>query len=153
MAQNQTFTAVLHQEGKWWVADCPEAGTVSQGETAHQAVANLKEATELYLEEFPGEQHRNIELDPIVLECPKCGVIGVSSHLQVEERHGNGIWKLVNALFACGACGETALASKFENDGSGVMRVRTWTCVTCLTKNSALKYSCAKCRCPQSSSR
>jgi predicted RNase H-like HicB family nuclease len=49
----RTLTAVIHQEGPWYVADCPEAGTVSQGRTIEEAVANLKEATELYLEEFP----------------------------------------------------------------------------------------------------
>jgi predicted RNase H-like HicB family nuclease len=31
----------------------PETGTVSQGETEAEALANLTEATELYLEEFP----------------------------------------------------------------------------------------------------
>jgi len=36
-----------------YVAECPEVGTVSQGFTVEDAVANLKEATELYLEEFP----------------------------------------------------------------------------------------------------
>ncbi|HHP7230706.1 MAG TPA: type II toxin-antitoxin system HicB family antitoxin, partial [Xenococcaceae cyanobacterium] len=30
-----------------------EVGTASQGETVEEALANLKEATELYLEEFP----------------------------------------------------------------------------------------------------
>ncbi len=49
----RTFTAVLHQEGDLFVADCPEVGTVSQGKTIEEAIANLKEATELYLEEFP----------------------------------------------------------------------------------------------------
>jgi predicted RNase H-like HicB family nuclease len=48
-----TFTAVLHKEGDLYVADCPEVGTVSQGKTVEEAIANLKEATELYLEEFP----------------------------------------------------------------------------------------------------
>lgn len=48
-----TFTAVVHKERKWYVAECPEVGTVSQGRTLEQAIANLKEATELYLEEFP----------------------------------------------------------------------------------------------------
>lgn len=48
-----TFTAMLHKEGNWYVADCPEVGTVSQGRTIEEAIANLKEATELYLEEFP----------------------------------------------------------------------------------------------------
>ena len=49
----RTFTAVIHKEDTWYVADCPEVGTVSQGKTVEEAVANLKEATELYLEESP----------------------------------------------------------------------------------------------------
>jgi predicted RNase H-like HicB family nuclease len=48
-----TLTAVLHSEEDLYVAECPEIGTVSQGHTIEEAVANLKEATELYLEEFP----------------------------------------------------------------------------------------------------
>ena len=31
----------------------PETGTTSQGESVEEALANLQEATELYLEEFP----------------------------------------------------------------------------------------------------
>jgi len=49
----QVFTAVLHKEEDLYVAECPEVGTVSQGKTIEEAIANLKEATELYLEEFP----------------------------------------------------------------------------------------------------
>ena len=49
----RTFTAVIHREENLYVAECPEVGTVSQGSTPEEAVANLKEATELYLEEFP----------------------------------------------------------------------------------------------------
>ena len=48
-----TLTAVIHREEELYVADCPEIGTVSQGQSIEEAVANLKEATELYLEEFP----------------------------------------------------------------------------------------------------
>ncbi|HLC36261.1 MAG TPA: type II toxin-antitoxin system HicB family antitoxin [archaeon] len=48
-----TLTAVLKKEENMYVATCPEIGTVSQGKTVEEAVANLKEATELYLEEFP----------------------------------------------------------------------------------------------------
>ena len=50
------FTAVVHKEENLYVAECPEVGTVSQGETIEEAVANLKEATELYLEEFGAPQ-------------------------------------------------------------------------------------------------
>lgn len=49
----RTFTAVIHKEEDLYVAECPEVGTVSQGFTIEEAVDNLKEATELYLEEFP----------------------------------------------------------------------------------------------------
>ena len=48
-----TFTAVIHREEDLYVATCPEVGTVSQGTTVEDALANLKEAPELYLEEFP----------------------------------------------------------------------------------------------------
>jgi predicted RNase H-like HicB family nuclease len=48
-----TLTAVLHREEDMYVAECPEVGTVSQGTTVEEAVSNLKEATALYLEEFP----------------------------------------------------------------------------------------------------
>lgn len=47
-----TFTAVIHKEDDLYVAECPEVGTISQGSTIDEALANLKEATELYLEEF-----------------------------------------------------------------------------------------------------
>jgi len=49
----KTFTAVLHREENLYVAQCPEVGTVSQGESIEEAITNLREATELYLEEFP----------------------------------------------------------------------------------------------------
>lgn len=48
-----TLTAVIHREENIYVAECPEVGTTSQGETIESAVKNLQEATELFLEEFP----------------------------------------------------------------------------------------------------
>ena len=48
------LTAVLTpvEEGGY-VALNPETGTTTQGETFEEAIANLKEATALYLSEFP----------------------------------------------------------------------------------------------------
>ena len=46
------FTAVIHREEDMYVVECPEVGTVSQGKTIEEAMKNIKEATELYLEEF-----------------------------------------------------------------------------------------------------
>jgi predicted RNase H-like HicB family nuclease len=49
-----TLNAVLTPatEGGF-VALNPETGTTTQGETLEEALSNLREATELYLEEFP----------------------------------------------------------------------------------------------------
>jgi predicted RNase H-like HicB family nuclease len=49
-----TLSAVITSapEGGF-VAFNPETGSTTQGETVKEAIANLKEATELYLEEFP----------------------------------------------------------------------------------------------------
>lgn len=54
-ARNQVeLTAVLWaaSEGGFTALN-PETGTVSEGETEAEALANLTKATELYLEEFP----------------------------------------------------------------------------------------------------
>ena len=45
----KTFTAIIQKEEETDIAKCPEIGTVSQGCTIKEALANLKEATELYL--------------------------------------------------------------------------------------------------------
>jgi len=50
-----TLTAVIRKEEDMYVAECPEVRTASQGKTIEEAATNLKEATELYLEEFPIE--------------------------------------------------------------------------------------------------
>ncbi len=45
------FTGVIRKEGKWYVAWCPELDIASQGRTIEEAIKNLKEAIELYLED------------------------------------------------------------------------------------------------------
>ncbi len=49
------LTAVLTpaEEGGY-VAFNPETGTTTEGDSIEEALANLREATSLYLEEFPG---------------------------------------------------------------------------------------------------
>ncbi len=48
------FAAVLMPAAEGGFAALnPETGTTSQGETMEEALANLREATELYVEEFP----------------------------------------------------------------------------------------------------
>jgi len=45
------FSSVVTKEEKWYVASCPELGVASQGKTVEEAIDNLKEAIELYLED------------------------------------------------------------------------------------------------------
>ena len=52
-----SFSAVIHKDEDMYVAKCPEIGTVSQGKSLEEALNNLKEATELYLEEFPFKEN------------------------------------------------------------------------------------------------
>lgn len=75
---NLTFSAVLHKEENMFVAECPEIGTVSQGETIEEAVANLKEATGLYLEEFPIKEENK----------PFMTIFEVSKHAKIEKSIG-----------------------------------------------------------------
>jgi predicted RNase H-like HicB family nuclease len=44
--------AIISKEGKIYVAENPETGVVSQGYSVEEAIKNLKEAVELYLEEM-----------------------------------------------------------------------------------------------------
>ena len=48
-----SFTAILTEDPDGgYVALNPETGTTTQGDNIQEALANLKEATELYLDEF-----------------------------------------------------------------------------------------------------
>jgi predicted RNase H-like HicB family nuclease len=52
-ATAQRLTAILHREEEVYVAECPEVGTVSQGDTVEEAMATLREAIAMFLEECP----------------------------------------------------------------------------------------------------
>ena len=52
MESKKVFLVSIVQEGKFFVARCPELGVTSQGESLAEAQENLKEAIELYIESF-----------------------------------------------------------------------------------------------------
>jgi predicted RNase H-like HicB family nuclease len=66
----RTLTAVIYPdtESEWLVAYNPETGTTTQGKTTGEALANLKEATQLYLEEFPLPAKRRTILKTFKIE-------------------------------------------------------------------------------------
>ena len=45
------LTAAITHEAPWYVARCLDVEVASQGESAEDALANLKEALELYFED------------------------------------------------------------------------------------------------------
>ncbi len=50
------FTAAITHESPWYVARCLEVEVTSQGESVEIALANLREALELYFEDEPAPQ-------------------------------------------------------------------------------------------------
>ena len=64
--KNTKFTVLLREEDEGYSAQVVELpGCISQGKNKKQAIANIKEAIEGYLEAFPEEQNqlkRNREL-------------------------------------------------------------------------------------------
>jgi predicted RNase H-like HicB family nuclease len=53
-----TFSAVLNPEDNGYVSLCPELDIASQGQTIDEALANLKEALEGFLETASAEEAR-----------------------------------------------------------------------------------------------
>jgi predicted RNase H-like HicB family nuclease len=51
--KTHSFTVIVYKEEDVYIAECLEVGTIDQGDTIEEAIAGLKEATRLYLEEFP----------------------------------------------------------------------------------------------------
>jgi predicted RNase H-like HicB family nuclease len=66
---DRTLTAAIHQEEDWFVARCLELDVASQGESLEVALATLREAVELYLDQVSQPQ---IEATPFVTAFQIC---------------------------------------------------------------------------------
>jgi len=64
-AKTVEFSAVVWREERLYVALCPELDVASQGKSVEEALANLNEALELYLEDEDVEKPSKVEA-PIV---------------------------------------------------------------------------------------
>jgi len=72
-------TIVVHKEDDLFVADCPSIGIVSQGATTTEALKNLKEAIDLYLEVFSTRKFHEIIV--AIIEENKENYSAYSPHL------------------------------------------------------------------------
>ena len=59
MSQTLRLTATVVPDGDWFVARCVEVEVASQGRTIEEALANLREALELYFEDEPAPEARD----------------------------------------------------------------------------------------------
>jgi predicted RNase H-like HicB family nuclease len=59
------FTSVIWKEGKYFVAQCLNVDVSSFGKTYEEAVKNIKEAVELYMEDAPKNSVNKIEMPSI----------------------------------------------------------------------------------------
>ena len=79
--RNLTFSAILWKEGKLQIAWCPEIDVASQGKKVEEALANLREAIDLYLE----DEDAKIPTD----RSPILTTLSVETHAKAEACIGN----------------------------------------------------------------
>lgn len=66
---------IIEKEDNWYVSHCLELGIASQGKTVEEAIANIKEAVELYLEHAEPEELEKLKTKR---EAPIVTTISVS---------------------------------------------------------------------------
>ncbi|OGD74814.1 MAG: hypothetical protein A2Y64_00405 [Candidatus Coatesbacteria bacterium RBG_13_66_14] len=68
------LSAVIHRRGTAWLARCPEVGTMCQGATYGEALANLERITAEYLKSFALPEDFDLAtLATFEIESPKPG--------------------------------------------------------------------------------
>lgn len=60
------YQSVVYKEGKYYVAQCLNVDVSSFGDSEQEALANLQEALELYLEEAPDTPTVKIDEQPTI---------------------------------------------------------------------------------------
>jgi predicted RNase H-like HicB family nuclease len=76
MGEKLTFSAILWKEGKLQIAWCPELDIASQGKKVEEALANLHEAIDLYLEDEDAKIPTN--------KSPILTTLSVETHAKAE---------------------------------------------------------------------
>jgi predicted RNase H-like HicB family nuclease len=77
------LSAVVRKENGFYVALCPEFDVASQGKSIEEALKNLKEALELYLEDEDVETP--LKADVPIVTIVKVDISGSSRHLRSKS--------------------------------------------------------------------
>ena len=72
LSKTLEFSAVVRREDGFYVALCPELDVASQGRSVEEALANLKEALELYLEDEDVEKPSGAEVPIVTIVKVEC---------------------------------------------------------------------------------
>ena len=72
LSKTLEFSAVVRREDGFYVALCPELDVASQGKSVEEALANLKEALELYLENEDFEKFSKAEIPIVTIVKVEC---------------------------------------------------------------------------------
>lgn len=70
MSRTVTLTAAITPDDDWYVARCVEAEVASQGHSSKEALANLREALELYFEDQPAPDVTPSIIAPVEIRLP-----------------------------------------------------------------------------------
>ena len=65
---DQKFTILIEKEDRFYIAKCIELKIVSQGTSYGDALDNIKEAIELYLEDQPKPELKDVSLATLVVK-------------------------------------------------------------------------------------
>ncbi len=70
MTHTVRLTAAVTRDGNWYVARCLDVEVASQGHILDQALANLREALELYFEGEPVPDSSDLIVAPVEIRLP-----------------------------------------------------------------------------------
>jgi predicted RNase H-like HicB family nuclease len=77
------LSAIIRKENNFYVALCPEYDIASQGKNVEEAIKNLKEALELYLEDPDVEKPSKAEAPMVTIV--KVDISGSSGNLRSKS--------------------------------------------------------------------
>jgi hypothetical protein len=115
----------------------------------HVLIALFEQRRRKAARPVPRHVERRIEDGPVVLDCPRCQRLMIVRQYHMEEITGGpgaAQWTPTCTLFSCDGCEMVHLADRFENDGTGVYREKSWVCSGCQNRNSVRIRVCPHCR-------
>ena len=84
--------------------------------------------------------------EKVAYQCPSCQNLGTATEVFREEKFGRAAgWQMASQCFECDACHSRLNAELFENDGQGILHVKTVVCAACQTPNPATRRLCVWC--------